>query len=108
MKKKIGLMVVGLAFLAGVASAAVVITYYDYNNVVVSLDPIGACGTTGDCLFKLRVNGNIIADDGSSLPVEAMMRSDDAVLSFNQSAMSTIYRRARREWKKRNLADDTN
>ena len=113
MKRYAMILAAVLVFVAGVASAAIVITLNGYRNVSVSLEPVGLCGDTGDCVFMVTVQGRVLDSAGGERSTETLQfRSNDPVYlaapySINQTATTNLYRKSRRAWKNQALADNT-
>ena len=113
MKRYAMILATLMIFAAGVASAAIIITLNGYSNIAVTLEPIGLCGSTGDCVFNVTVRGMAIDSGGSGRSVEEkQFRTDDPVYlaspyNINPTTTTTLYRKSRRVWKLSVLADGT-
>jgi len=46
-------------FVGSAASAAIILTLNGYSNVGVSIEPIGLCGSTGNCVFMVTTTGTV-------------------------------------------------
>lgn len=112
MKRYFAIIAALLIFAAGAASAAIVITLNGYSNVTVSLEPIGLCGTTGDCVFMVTTTGTVLDSAGGARQQETLQfRTDDPVYlaapyNINPTTTTNLYRKARRAWKVRALDEN--
>ena len=114
MSKKILSIVAALVFVAGVASAAIVITLNGYRNVSVVLEPVsGPCEVGTDCILLVTVNGVVMDSDGGDRSTYTFQfRTDDPVYlaapyNVNATAAKNMYIKSRRAWKFQALAEDS-
>ena len=107
MKKLTVILLCAAMLCAGAASAAIVITLNGYRNVSVTLEPVGLCGSTGDCVFNITVAGSVLDSADVERSRETFsFRSDIAQYNLNQTAMTNLYRKSRRVWKSQVLNED--
>lgn len=112
MTRKILALALALTFVAGAASAAIVITLNGYRNVTATLEPIGECGTTGDCVFMVTVSGRVLDSISGDHGLQTLQfRTDDPVyqaapFNINPTTATAMYRKARRAWKASVLAEN--